>query len=377
MAKITSLQPQQADQQKDTLANNLDVLTKIRAYAIAVSQTNLQNILTPAPDWFTTLSTNLDATKTHAAVWTTTLEPNITATVPQAVVNIGSRFTTGTNNILNILSSSKNNPSAGQIAQMQADLNWITEHLASEQTSITTLQGTFTTFQTNASTDFTNLTSGNNSIQAAILADNKIINNLNADILVQQADIAADNAAITAAAIAGGIGLFVGVAMVGLGAAATGPAAPIVIAIGALIMVGSIVEMAAVIAVYEKKLAAAQNQLNDDTAELTDENQQVAALTVMNNSITNLTTLNAAMAQSLTDIANWWAIIVKQLKTVNQDITDAGTDMSESDWNDFSMDIQQAQSDWATFVSFATQWETTATTIVNKVIDVTAQSQAA
>lgn len=376
MGKIASMVPQSADQQKDTLAKNLDVLSKIRAYAIAVEHTNLQTISTPPPTWFNELNTNLATTKADAAVWTTTLEPSIVSTVPQAVVTLGNRFTVGTNAMLKILTDSGNNPTADQIQQLQGYLTWITKHVSEQKTTIATLQGTFTTFQQRAHIDYTNLTSGNASIQKAIVDDQTIIGDLTADIAVQNANITADNAAITASAIAGGVGLFVGVGMVGLGAAA-GPAAPIVIGIGALIMVGSIVEMAAVIAVYSKKLAEAQNKLNQDTADLTNERQQVAALTLMNNSITNLTSLNEAMAQSLTDIADWWAIISTQLASVTADLTEAGSDMSQSDWLDFSMDIQLAQKDWVSFQSFATQWQQTATTIVNQVVVLPQQAKAA
>lgn len=369
MGKIASLVPQDMSSQQTTLANHVNVLTQIRAYAIAVEQTNLATITNPPPDWFKTLNANLQVAKTHAAVWTTTLEPAITSTVPQAAINLGSRFQTGTDAMLAILKDSKNNPTADQIAQMKSDLQWITRHLNDEEKQISDLQGQFTTFQTNADTDLTNLTTGNNSIQQAILDDNKIIANLNADIAIQNAEIAKDNAAITASAIAGGVGLFVGIGVIGFGAAATGPAAPIAIAIGAFIMVGSIVEMAAVIAVYETRLAKAQSQLNQDTTDLANEQQQVASLTVMNKSITNLVDLNKAMSQSLADIATWWSVIDKQLKTVISDISDASSDMSASDWSDLSMDIAQAQKDWANFVNFATQMQTTITTIQNQVVN--------
>ena len=66
MGKIASLVPQNASGQKDVLANHVDVLTKIRAYAIAVEQTNLQTIINPPPDWFDTLNTNLRVAKKHA-----------------------------------------------------------------------------------------------------------------------------------------------------------------------------------------------------------------------------------------------------------------------------------------------------------------------
>jgi hypothetical protein len=86
--------------------------------------------------------------------------------------------------------------------------------------------------------------------------------------------------------------------------------------------------------------------------------------------------LNKDMGQSLTDIANWWAIIYKQISTVSQDLGDAGSDMSVQDWTDFVLDIQQAQKDWATFVTFATQMQTTVTTIQNQVVNVHAPASA-
>ncbi len=370
MGKIASLVPQNASGQKDVLANHVDVLTKIRAYAIAVEQTNLQTIINPPPDWFDTLNTNLGVAKKHAGNWTQTLEPAITSTIPQAVINIGSRFQTGTANILQILQDSKNNPTSDQISTIQAELNWIFKHIGDEKTSIDGVKSNFSTFQTDAGNDLTNLTTGNNSIQKALLDDQKVVTDLNSDIAIQQADIAKDNAAITAAGIAAGVGLFVGVSVVGLGAASTGPAAPFAIAIGAFIIVAAIAEAATVIAIYEKKLAEAQDKLNTDTAELANEQQQIASLTVMNTSVTTLVDKNKDMAQSLTDIADWFGIITTQVNTVISDLNDSKSDMSQSDWVDLSLDIQQAQKDWANFVTFATGMQTTVTTLQNKIVNI-------
>jgi hypothetical protein len=370
MGTIASLVPQDATTQKDLLANHVEILTKIRAYAIGVAQTDIHTILNPPPSWFGTLSENLKAAKEHAGIWTTVLEPAITATIPETIINISSRFDTGTSAILEILSNTKNKPNADNIQTIKDELAWISRHMHSEKDDIDGLQTTFKEFQVNADADLTNLTTGNNSIQRAELDDQKVINDLTADIATQNAEIAKDNAAILASGLAGGVGLFVGVAVLGLGAAATGPGAPIAMTIGAFIMVGSIAEMAAVISVYEAKLADAQNKLNEDTAELDEEKKQLASLTVMNTSITNLVNLNKDMSQSLADVANWWAIISKQLKNVIQDLDDSSDDMKESHWSDLALDITQAQKDWASFAGFASGMQITVTTIQNQVIDV-------
>jgi Bacillus haemolytic enterotoxin (HBL) len=377
MATIPSFVPQGLDNQKDVLANHLSVLTSIRAYCIGVEQTSIQNIINPTPEWFTTLNTNLGLAKTHATVWTSTLEPAITTTIPQAAIAFGTKFGVASQSILNILNTSDYTPNQAQINQISQALAWMSKDLVTQQTEIDAQQATFKKFQSDSDTDLTNLTTGNNSIQQAILDDQKVVTSLTGDIAVQNANIAADNAAITASAIAGGIGLFVGVGMLGLGAAATGPAAPIVMAIGGLIMVGSIVEMAATIAVYSAKLAEAQNKLAQDTADLNAENTQIASLTIMNNSISSLVDMNKAMAQSLTDIANWWAIISKDIHQVSSDIQSSIDDMTKEDWYGLSLDLAQAQGDWKTFVEFATNMQIAATTIQNQVVVVPPSTQAA
>ncbi len=374
MAKIASLVPATtvgSTPVKDVVANHVSILTQIRAYAVGVEQTNLQAAITPPPDWFKTLSANLGVAQKHATVWTTSLEGDITSTIPQAVLTISSRFKTGTDSILSILNASGNNPSSAQVTEIVDTLTWIFRHVGDEQTSINAVKSTFMTFQTNAGIDLTALTTGNNSIQKALLDDQKVVNKLNSDIAIQNADITKDNAAIEAAAIAAGIGLFVGVAVLGIGAASTGPFAPIAMIIGGLIMVGAIIEAAAVIAVYSQKLAEAQNQLANDTDELNNEQQQIAALTLMNQSVTSLVNLNKNMAQSLTDLADWFALVTTKIGTVVSDLNDAQGDMNTQDWLDFSLDIQQAQQDWNDFQNFATGWQTTVTTLQNKIITVT------
>lgn len=369
MSKISTLIPKDQTKQKDQMADALSVLSHIRAYVIAIEATSLQNILDPAPSWFKTLSTNLAAAQKHSEPWQKTLEPGITSTIPQAIINMGSRFGTATDAILDILNST-DVPTAAQIKNITQALDWITEHISTQQGDIKKLQDAFSTFSSDAHTDYTTLTSGVDSIQTAILDDQDLISTLQGDIAVDEANIAKDKAAITAAGIAAGVGLFAGVSIIGLGAAATGPAAPIAILIGAFILVGSVAELAAVLAVYIPKLEKAQSKLRKDTAKLNYEQQQVASLTVMKNSITNLTSLNQKMAQSLQDITDWFADLSKQVSTVSTDIKDSQGDLTKADWFSLKLDIQQAQKDWKQLADYATQWQKTATTIQNKLVNV-------
>ncbi|PWN57954.1 HBL/NHE enterotoxin family protein [Chryseobacterium viscerum] len=377
MGIIASLAPEDVTGQKDLLANHVEILTKIRAYSIAVTQTEIHTILNPPPSWFNTLNTNLGEARKHAEMWTNVLEPAITSTIPQAIIDIGNRFDVGTDSMLKVLDETHDNPTSEQIETIQKDFNWILKHIDEQAKNISELQGQFTEFQVNAGIDLTNLTTGNNSIQAAQLDDQRIINDLTADIAEQNAEIAKDNAVILASGLAGGIGLFVGVAVVGLGAVSAGPGAPVAMVIGAFIIVGSIAEMATVISIYAGRLADAQNKLNSDTAELDEEQKQLASLTVMNTSITKLVDLNKDMAQSLVDIADWWAMMKTKLTSVKKDLDEAAEAIHSGDpkkvkpdWEEFEMDIKVAKKDWADFASFARGMQTTVTTIQNQVIDV-------
>lgn len=351
----TSLRPPDADAQKDTLATHLSAILQIRGYCLAVEQTVLTPIKDPPPDWFTTLNSNLSTAQTHSTAWTSTLEPAITSKIPQAVITTGNHFTVAANQILTVLQDSNNNPSSAQQQQIVENLQWMQTHLGDNQTTITGLADQFGTFQTNAGADYTTLSAGATSIQAALNVDNDTITHLQGDILQAQADIAADQAAITASGIAAGVGLFVGVAVVGLGAAASGPAAPVAIVIGAFIIVGALAEAATVIAIYANKLAAAQTRLNDDQSALSNEQQQVASLTLLQQSISNLTDANKAMGQSLVEIADWWQGVQDKIGAVITDVQDAQQD--EGYWQFLNNDVQAATSDWGNFVQYATSMQ--------------------
>lgn len=369
-----SLAPPNLDQHKDTLAGHLSAVLQIRGYALAVENTVLTQISDPPPDWWDQVTGSLATAQTHTKTWTETLEPAITSTIPQSVIAMGSKFTTAADDILSILAASPV-PSPDQQATILSDLQWMSEHLAKSLDDISTLSQTFTTFQSDSGKDFTALSAGNASIQQAILSDTNVITRLNGDIASAQADIAADKAAMTAAGIAGGVGLFVGVGVMGLGAAGTGPLAPVAIAVGALIMVGSIVEMAAVIGVYAKKLADAQTRLNDDQAELTAEGQQVASLTLVSNTVDGLVEQNKAMGQSLSEIADWWAGTKAKLDTVIDDVQNAHDDIGF--WHPFKLDVTTAKADWQDFAAFATNMQDMATGAPVQKVDVAKPAQTA
>nr|WP_321232956.1 hypothetical protein [uncultured Psychroserpens sp.] len=374
MTVIKTLVPTDLKKQKDQMAKNLGVLSLIRGYVIGVEHTQIQAI-SPKPSWFDTLNTNLKGAQKHVKPWQTKIEPGITSNFPQSISNMASRFATGTDEILAILNTKTKDgkqyvPTAAQIQTIVNSLNWISKHINSEKSTLDGVKTDFDAFKTNSDNDYTALNDGNNSIQTAILADNKLIVKLQGDIVTDNAHIAADKAAITAAGIAAGVGLFAGVSVIGLGAASTGPAAPVVMLVGAFIIVASIAELTAVLAVYIPRLNAARTKLADDTAHLGEEQQQVASLSLMSDSISKLLDLNKQMQNSLQDLTDWFAQTTLQISTVASDISEASSDITADDWFSLKLDVIQAQKDWKALETYANQWGVAASTIVNKVVHI-------
>ena len=258
-----SLIPPNASQHKDALASHLGDLLHIRAYCVGVLNTTLYPATNPPPSWFNTLDGHLAAAKRTAETWTVTLDGALVAGVPEMMIHFGHLFRSSAGRITQILRDSGNHPNASQRSAITNDLLWLAHHLHRTQHTISHLQSQFQSFQTASHTDFEALTSGVNSIQHAINADQQTIATINADIVTQKANIEHDNVAIDAAAIAAGSGLVVGAGLLGLGATA-GPAAPVLLLVGGFFLVGSVAEAAAVIATFEHKLAVAENKINQD-----------------------------------------------------------------------------------------------------------------
>lgn len=356
----TSLRPPDPEQQKNTLASHMDALQHIRGYCIAVEHIDLKQIANPPPPWFGTLSAHIASAKRTARIWTNSLEPQMVAELPQDIIEYGMRFDLVAKWILGVLGQSSNDPSAHQQATILHALHWLQRNTSAGSAHIRSLHGQFTDFENDTSTDYRNLDQGVDSIQSAIADDQQAIGHLRSQIAQLNAEIAHDAMAIDAAAIAGGAGIAVGTALLGLGAAA-GPAAPFLLAVGGFFEIGAIAEAAAVIATFESRIAAARNSINRDMATLSLETQQIASLTGLQHHIQVLVEKNRGMSSSLSEIGDWWQTVQTKLDGVIGDLTDAAGAYQQNDWFEFMLDIQTAKDEWKQFKDFATNMQEMAT----------------
>ena len=327
----------------DDLAKHVDVLLQIRAYCNSVLAAKLAPVTTPPPDWFNTLNTNLKIAQTHCGNWAA-IEAAMVTTIPQALIDYGNVF-------LNGLARGKN-PTPDQVQTMTDILNAIQQQLATNKTNIKTVYDTFTKFRTDSSVDFDNFNNGTASIASAIASDRKVITSLNDKITDLNVEIAKDRLAVTASAIAGGVGLFAGTSMMALGAETMG----VGFIIGAFVVAGAVASLITM-GVYMKKLNDAQADLAADQAQLADEDKQVTALLALNASVSNLVNLNSAMGDSLNAVNDWWKTVDVKLQSAINDITAAQNNEKPNFWVLMKIELNAGLLAWGQLVDFATSMQ--------------------
>jgi hypothetical protein len=359
------LAPPTQDVHKNVLAEHLDGVVHIRGYVSALAITTIPS-LNPQPAWYQNFSLNLFNAKAHGSAWTTTLESAITSTVPQLVIDFGTKFGVAADDIVQTINAANGNPDAAAQQTIQARLSWLAGHLADAKSQITGLCAQFTAFHDAAVSDLSALT-GEDGIGQALLADTALAGRLKADIDAQNAEIAADEAALTASGIAGGVGIGIGAAAMAFG--------PIGFLVGGFIMAASIAEMEIMYATYTRKIQDAHEQITRETNELDDDAQQIAALSVLNASVGKLADLNRGMGQSLSAIADWWGTVAAKTDAAITDLSSASTEAGF--WLGVGNDVTSARQDWDGLVQFATNMQTIADNAVVRMVRVAADGTAA
>lgn len=359
-----------AEQAQDHLASHLDALVAVRAYTNAVLQTNLtwNTDEGPEPAWFTTLKGNFATVKNHAGLWSA-IEQDMVAHIPQALVDYGDIFLSATGDIVSTLESSDNMPSASQIDDIRQLIQAMLQELNTKKDLITASQARFVTFKGDAQVDFDTLTQGNNAIHQALNIEQDAIDRINGKIAETQAEIAKDQTAVTASAIAAGVGLVAGSAAMALGAETMG----VGFLIGCFILIGAVAALAT-FAAYVVKLGNARTELRQEQDELASDQQMVVSLQLLQKTVTGLVAKNAAMADSLSAILDWYGTVVAKMQSLLDDVNEAKNQSDQNFWVLVKVEIETAQTAWHQLVDFATKYQQAAAGIQDKTADVTSDA---
>lgn len=341
------------DDAKHAIASGVANMHIVTAYALAVQHTEIHPASDPAPEWFDALSANLDVAKGHAQKWID-LVPDLTATIPSTVINFGSEFKAAADLILELLEQAEG--LAPGSSQYKALVTKAIDYLTALRGELSTIDGLIDStgqqldgFQSSAEADFTSLTQGVDSIQAAEAGLAVQIAKAKADIEVLNAKISSENSILTDSLIGLGLGLLVLIAGIALAVVTFGLGVVVAIGGGLVTLGGAGTAIAMGVLIKEQ-----HEQIARDQIDLDNESRQIVVLSALNTSVQNLRDQNTAAQQALTHIREMWTTFDKTLEHIIDLVGEAEDPLStvlDELW------VRSALEEWTTLVQFATALE--------------------
>lgn len=331
------------------LTTHVNATIAVTGYANAILNLFIQPMM-PLQPWYPSLNGNLDIAKLHAQGWADTLAPDINSMVPQAIIDYGNFFNAATNEILNILMNSNDNPSPTQMQTIVGLLQDMLAKLGMQQQVVIGLQIRLRQFSDDVLSDNNNLQTGTDSIQNALNMDEQTKQKITGMIRRLQTDIALNSQKALDSEIGIGVGIFIAVAAFSLAVATGGLAAPLFVGAVALAGVGAAVGTTTA---YSVDAQRDMSQLLVEQQKLTDEANQILALTGLVGTLNQTVALNEAAQQALTVVATQWDDLRNKLQSVISDLQQAGSVTGILQ----QVELQAAQTAWGQLVTFATQMQ--------------------
>jgi hypothetical protein len=337
------------DQQKDDLAGYLTARAMVSSYVAGVQKVTLgginfntlpadiQSKLPADPaTLLKTLQGNLDIAQKNALQWSNNIEPNLTD-IPQAIINFNAKFKASSDSILAWVEELANGNDSHK-SQLLMTLSWLVTQIDAQTTLINgemDLISAFGILYTYEEASITNLTNAIKGLQDALDAENK---------------------AITASAIAAGVGGGLMVAGgIGLATAETGVGlvvAGICIIVGLAAVIAGIVEL--VKAINEK--VETQNKINEDQTAVSLLTLQATALQSVETFLGKLVTLSEQAIAAVQVILDTWGTLRAKIVAVHDDLAAAqGSDLGTIA---AVFDVSAAQDQWSQLQNFAMDMQT-------------------
>lgn len=319
------------------LADSFNANNAIFTYVVAMQNTTLPPV---AGDWYTTFQQAFHDAAVHASEWST-YSAALTA-VPAGIANFATAFTmnmTTINTYANIVKLDPSNTAA--LNSLVASIQSLLTAVQSQKTGAAAVIPQLNTFASQLVSDQTVM---KNAIASALNqqgADQTSIDQLNADIATLQADIAKWNTVITAVAIAGGIGIFIGCV-----------SAIFSFGLGLVFAVASAAATIATIIIAQQKIKADYSTIQGDEAQIGTLNTEIAALSTLQTNLNNLINLSNQAQQQLQLILTAWQQLETEIQAVINDLQGATGATNPLNVDTLLADLNAANSDWQTLVQF-------------------------
>jgi hypothetical protein len=350
------------DKTKNDLAGYLTARAMVSSYVAGVQKVTLNDIkfdkLPPdiqsklpadPAELLATLQGQLKTAQDNALNWSNNIEPALTD-IPQAIINFNSKFQSAASSILTWVTQLANGDDSNKAVLLQT-LQWLIAQIDAQTKSIDAEMTLIKAFNTQLVTDHGNFSSANSAFGILYTYEEASIKNLTQAIKGLQDALDAENKAITASAIAAGVGGALMIAGgIGLATAETGVGivvAGICIIVGLAAAIAGIVEL--VKAINEK--VATQNNINNDQTAVSLLSLQATALQSTEAFLSKLVDLSENAISAVQVILDTWGTLRAKIVAVHDDLASAeGPDLGTIA---ATFDVATAQTQWGQLQDFA------------------------
>lgn len=329
--------PVPIDQQ---LADAFNSNNAIMAYVLGLQGTNLP-ALTPEPDWYGQFLSDFSDVKIHALTWINTIAPGLVS-IPTGIANYVFTFNLNWQNINSALTALQANPQNVQAQQaLLQGLQALHDGFTTQLSSVTGFQQIIDDFAAQLTTDAALMQQAVANAQGTQGYDQQQVATLTNDIQNLHNEISKWQIVVTAAGIGAGVAFFTGavIAIFTFGAG---------LAFG---IIGALAGIATLIAA-EAEIQKLTGQLNQDLADVSNLNQQIAALGVVIQNLQTLITLSNAASQQIGLVLLAWQALGADITVVIADINSAEGDLSSLNLAALQNDLNNANADWLALKSF-------------------------
>ena len=324
------------------MADQLDSLSIVTAYAHAISNTVINPVSTPAESWYAPLNANLNEAKSHALVWVRDIAPKIGSEIPQTIINYNNRFMSVTAEMLKIVEGKSQLTLAEKKALIEL-IDATLQSLHTQKSKVDGVQTQIVLLSDQFAADHDKLVNGRDSAAVALnfaKAERQAIEN---KILELQTELADARQKVTVSGIGLGLSIFLAVAAFALAVATAGAGTALIVA-GAVGVIG-VGTAATFTGIFTAKIGKLIEEIAERQSALEDKKKQVTALEGLVKTMDTLRGHNEAAKTALTQISTMWKNLGEKLESVRAELDEAqGADITGTLAR---MNINTARTNWS------------------------------
>lgn len=320
------------------LANAFNANNNVMSYVLGIVNTTLPSI-PAAPPWYATFETAFSDVQIHANGWFP-IATNLVS-IPNSIVGYGISFNASMstiNSLIAVLLQTPTNQAA--LTALQNQIQAMIGNIGSFSTSANALNQSIATFSSNMTADAAILAAAVQSSTETQGVDQAQIQQFISDIATLQSEISYWQTVETAAAIAAGVGFFIG-AVVAIFSFGIGLAFGIVAAAAAI----------TTMVIASQKVQAAKDSVESDNLQMSALTQQAASLAALNVQLNTLITLSQAAGAQVALVLQVWTEMESELAAVATDLAHCNGDASSMNLAQLQTDLNQANQDWQTLIA--------------------------